>query len=266
MSEGARAQNIRAVRLTTGDDVGISAVYYPVAADSAPAVLLVHGFATNRDQWGTFPTLLQQNGIAALAIDLRGHGESTRQITAQGPQLIDYHKFTAANFQDMLLDINAAIDWLSEQPGINKQRIAIAGGSVGANIALRYTLFNNDLAAEVLLSPGVNYKDVRTDDAMQKLGPMPLRIVVSRNDSFAFESAKRLMEIRETAVHPSDTNELVVCTGNLHGANMLTGVKNLPVILLEWLKQVLLNVAPQPAPPPIPTTNAPASTVMPPAK
>jgi len=80
---GATAQNVRTLRLTTPDNVGISAAYYSVTNDPAPAVLLVHGFTTNRDDWGTFPMLLQLNGIAALTFDLRGHGESNRKMTAQ---------------------------------------------------------------------------------------------------------------------------------------------------------------------------------------
>jgi pimeloyl-ACP methyl ester carboxylesterase len=262
---GAHGQNIRAIRLTSPDDVAISGDYYPVSADLAPAVLLVHSFATNRDEWGTFPVLLQQNGIAVLAVDLRGHGESTRQITAKGPQLIDHRKFITADFQDMLLDINKAVDWLSEQPGINKQRIAIIGSSVGANLALRYTLFNDELAAEVLLSPGLDYKGIRTDDVMGKLGPMPLRIVVSQFDPFAFPSATRLMEIRKEAGHTTDSNELIVCSGSLHGGKMLSGVKNLPVKLLDWLKFVLLDI-PLPPPPAPPPPAPPPATSAPPVK
>ena len=262
------AQTVRTIRLTTADDVGISAAYYPVAGDSAPAVVLLHGLATNRDEWSGFASLLQRNGIAALAIDLRGHGESTRRLTAQGPELVDYHKFTPHDFQDMLLDVNAATDWLcsTNQPGINKNRIGIVGANLGANIALRYTMFNEDLAALVLLSPGLNYKDVRTDDAMQKLGAVPLRIAVSQYDAFAFESSKRLIEIRKETGHASDTNALIICTGNLHGANMLKGVKDLPTILLDWLKQVLLGAAPEPPPAPKPSTNTPPTKTPTPAK
>ena len=260
------AQTVRTVRLTTADEVGISAAYYPVAGDSAPAVVLLHGFATNRDEWSGFASLLQRNGIAALAIDLRGHGESTRRLTAQGPELLDYHKFTPRDFQDMLLDVNVATDWLLDQPGIDKHRVGIVGASLGANIALRYTMFNEDLATLVLLSPGLNYKDVRTDDAMQKLGAVPLRIAVSQHDAFAFESSKRLIEIRKETGHASDTNALIICTGNLHGANMLKGVKDLPTILLDWLKQVLLGVAPEPSPAPTPSTNTPPTKTPTPAK
>jgi len=255
----ADAQVRRPLRLTTADDVGISAVYYPVTSASAPAVLLLHGFARTRDEWGTFPSTLQRNGIAVLAIDFRGHGESTRRLTAAGPELVDYHNFTPRDFQDMLLDVEAAMDWLLDQPATDKHHIAIIGGSLGANVALRYALFNEDLAALVLFSPGITYKDLRTDDVMQKLGPLPLRIAVSRNDPFAFESCKRLIDIRKDAGHTTDTNELIICTGNLHGADMLKGVKDLPTIMVDWLRQTLLGEPPAEAAVPPPPAKAPAS-------
>ena len=60
-------------------------------------------------------------------------------------------------------------------------------------------------------------------------------------------------QIRKEAGHATDTNELIVCTGNLHGADMLKGVKDLPTILIDWLRQTLLGERPTEAtvtPPP----------------
>ena len=269
----APAQNVRTLRLTTADEAAISAAYYPVASEPAPAVLLLHGFATNRDDWGTFPSLLQLNGIAVLAVDLRGHGESNRKMTPGGPAVLDYHSFAAQDFQDMLLDVNASIDWLMDQPGTDKKRIGIVGSSLGANLALRYAMFNNELAALVLLSPGLQYKEVRTDNAMVKVASMPMRIVVSRDDLFAFESCKHLTEIRQEAGYPAATNDLLVCTGNLHGAPMLRGVKDLPVLLVNWLKQTFKIPGPSPAeelpakaPEPPPAAGPPSQQAPTPAK
>jgi dienelactone hydrolase len=230
------AQTVRTVRLSTPDDVGIAASYYPPATNSAPAVLLLHGLGTNRDEWTTFAPLLQHLGYAALAIDFRGHGESTRRLTADGPQLIDYQNFTPRDYQDLLLDTDTAFNWLAKQPGVDPHRIAIAGSALGANLALRYAAFNEDAAAFLLLSPALVYEGVRADDVIGKVGERPLKIVVSRDDGFAFESSKKLMELRKSA---GGTNELIVCTGFVRGAALLTGVKDLPGITLAWLRQAL---------------------------
>ena len=255
------AQNLRAIRLMTADDVGIAAAYYPVVAARAPALLLIHGFGQSRDEWNALAPLLQRNGIAVLTLDLRGHGQSTRRLTARGPQLVDHHNFTTQDYQALLLDVNAAMDWLLEQPGIDPKRIGLIGAGIGANLALRYAMVKEDLAALVLLSPGINYRGLRTDDAIKKVGNIPLRMVVSIDDMFAFESTKRLMEVRKEEGH-ADPKQLIVCTGNLFGTELIKGVKDLPAQLIPWLRQAMLGETPEtetpaaPAPKPVPAPPA----------
>lgn len=245
------AQNIKTLRLMTADDVSISAAYYPVAAEQAPALLLIHGFGQSRDEWNAFAPLLQRNGIAVLSLDLRGHGQSNRRVTARGPQLVDFNNFTAADYPAMLLDVNAGMDWLLEQPGINPKRIGLIGAGIGANLALRYATVNEDIAALLLLSPGINYRGIRTDDAIKKLGPIPLRIVVAQQDAFAYETAKVLVQTRQDNGR-ADGKELIVCSGDLFGTALIKGVKELPVHIIPWLRQVLLGETPEAEPPPSP--------------
>jgi dienelactone hydrolase len=257
----AFAQATQTVRLNTTDNVEIIGTYYPTDQPHAPAVLLIHSILRNRSVWTDFATLLQHNGIAALAIDLRGHGDSTRKLTPDGPVKIDMRELTGHDYQDMLLDLEAAIDWLQARPEIDPKRIALIGESLGANIALRYAAINEDLSAVAVFSPGLNYRGVRTDDVIRQLGPAPFHIFVSQNDAFAFESSKRLIAIRVEIGIDSATNELTVCTGSLHGSEMLKSVRNLPQITLSWLKEAFAGV-PAPAantPPPAPSgnTNAP---------
>jgi dienelactone hydrolase len=257
---GAFAQTTRTVRLTTTDDVGIIATYYPSDRDSAPAVLLLHDLNRNRSDWNDFALLLQRNGIAALAIDFRGHGDSSRKLTAAGAVELKLQEFTERDLQSMQLDVEAAIDWLQAQSEIDKKHIALIGSSFGGNIALRYASLNEDLAGVAALSPGLNYRGIRTDDVIGKLGAMPLQIYVAHEDAFAFESANRLMELRRELGVATTNRELMVCTGNLHGTAMLQGVKDFPQILLQWCRQVLSNDhTASPAPPPAPAASpAPA--------
>jgi len=233
------AQANRVVRLTTADDVGIYAAFYPPQTNPAPAVLLLHSLGKSRDEWALLAPLLQQVGFAVLAIDFRGHGESTRRVTARGLQSVDFNSFTSRDYAALLLDVNVAFDWLADQPGVDARRIGIAGSSLGANLALRYAVVNDEIAALLLLSPGLVYHEIRTDDVIGKTGSRPLRIVVSRDDPFAFESAKRLVELRNAGGPSTRSNELTVCTGFLHGAAMLTGVKDLTGVVVAWLRQAL---------------------------
>ena len=91
----------------------------------------------------------------------------------------------------------------------------------------------------ILLSPGIFYRDLRTDDVITRYGKRPLRIVVGREDTFPFESSKKLIALRQQAGQSVESNELLACTGNLHGAAMLTGVTELPSVVFAWLDRIL---------------------------
>ena len=258
----AGADNVRVTKLVTRDDLELAAAYYPVATNSAAAVLLLHGYGKSREEWGPVAPLFQMNGIAVLALDLRGHGESTRRLSANGVETVDYHNFSPKNYRDMLLDINQAYDWLASQPGIDAHRIAVVGSSIGANLALRYAAFNDEVAGLILLSPGIFYRNLRTDDAITHFGKRPLCIVASEDDKYALESSKYLIDLRRRAGQAVVSNELVTCSGNLHGAAMLTGVKNLSGVVFGWLEHILSLPPSQPVPDPVSsvtTTNLPPS-------
>lgn len=255
-------QTSHAVHLRTTDGVGIAGTWYPVNQTPAPAVLLVHSVERDRKVWASFAATLQKNGLAALAIDLRGYGESTRKQTANGSETLDPRDFTARDYQDMLLDVEAAVDWLQAQPGIDGKHIALIGESFGANIVLRYAAINPDIAAVVALSPGLTYRGVRTDDIISQIHT-PLRLVVSEYDPFAFESCKRLVEIQKEAGLTPATNAPTICTGNLHGAEMLLGVRHLPQIIITWLKTAFTH---PPAASTPPVTAAPSENRPVPAK
>jgi len=247
----------RPARFATTDNVAIAGSFYEPARGPSPAVILLHSLGRSRSQWNQFAPTLQRNGIAALAIDLRGHGESTRRVTSGGELELAFAGFKPSDYEDMQFDVDAAVNWLTQHPGVDSRRVAIIGSSVSANVALRYATVNDDLAALILFSPGIAYKGLRADEAMEQLRAMPLRIVTAAGDSFAYESSKRLSEIRREAGRTRDADEFWVCGGNAHGADLLVSVKNLPQVTLGWLEHVLLG-KPLPA--------RPADAPVPPAK
>jgi pimeloyl-ACP methyl ester carboxylesterase len=265
IAPAARADRARTLFLQTPDDVGLAAAYYPASGDNtlSPAAVFLHALGGSRDEWGSLPLLLQHNGIAVLNFDFRGHGESRRRLTADGPQLVDHQTFTALDFQKLLLDINTVVDWLEDQPGIDKRRIVLIGSSLGANLAVRYAIENDDLAGLILFSPGLAYKDVRIDDVFPQMRRLPLRVVVSVRDTFAYESSRRLLDARRQNGRARDFKELIACSGQQHGTEQLRVVKELPVVLIRWLRQLFFTegveeTAPS-LPPPTVTTNAPAA-------
>jgi len=116
----------REVRIAAGDVTLAATLHFPPgAARPCPAVVQLHGSApTSRsDQRFFYTTVCLRSGLAVLAYDKRGCGESTGTFT----------RFTvdgsAALFDELARDAASAHAWLRGQPGIDPARVGLVGGS-----------------------------------------------------------------------------------------------------------------------------------------
>src|SRR5918993_3937174 len=73
-----RAASSQRVTLRADDGVVLAATWYEPSSRPAPAVILVHMLQRSRRDYEALASRLAADGIGALAIDLRGHGESQR--------------------------------------------------------------------------------------------------------------------------------------------------------------------------------------------
>ncbi|HKU16281.1 MAG TPA: alpha/beta fold hydrolase [Steroidobacteraceae bacterium] len=106
-----------------------------------PAVVIVHGSeADSAVDYYSDPYIYAANGFAALAFDKRGTGES------QGKYLQNFHVLSD--------DVVAAVRWLRTQPGIDGERIHLAGFSQGGWIAPLAALKDGNIRS-VLVGYGV---------------------------------------------------------------------------------------------------------------
>jgi pimeloyl-ACP methyl ester carboxylesterase len=69
--------SIRNVSIRGHGGVNLVGDEYHPAHRVGPAVILLHGGAQTRHSWGQVPTRLAADGFLTLAVDLRGHGESS---------------------------------------------------------------------------------------------------------------------------------------------------------------------------------------------
>jgi pimeloyl-ACP methyl ester carboxylesterase len=234
----------------TEDGVSIAGTYYfPLIRENAgsvqnetssvlPAAILLHMLGKDRNSWGGFPETLAQKGFAVLAIDLRGHGESV----VQNGKPISYQSFSSEDFNKMPLDVKAAKRLLSESgssnstikngPTVDPNRIAIVGASIGANVAVNYAASDSTVSGVVLLSPGLDYRGVRTSEAV-KLVKSPILIIAAKGDSIAGDGPQRLCaEIR------CDENFQVYQGSTEHGTELLADNALTPPssqVIITWL-------------------------------
>lgn len=127
---GDAPDGFESVSFTTEDNVNIAAWYK--AAENGAAVLLIHGSNGSRESVRQYAAMLSEHGYGVLAIDLRGHGESTGAANALGWQCGG--------------DIKAAVRFLRDK-GI--ESIGALGISLGGEVLLRACSDNLKISAAV---------------------------------------------------------------------------------------------------------------------
>jgi dienelactone hydrolase len=109
-------------------------------AQRPPAVVLVHGFSSDRVNSSALARRLAQNGYGVLAIDVRGHGENRNPFSENG-------------LRD---DLHTAVEYLQHSSLVDGSRIVVMGHSMGAGATLDYAAHDPSLKGSVMISGGLN--------------------------------------------------------------------------------------------------------------
>ena len=182
--------------LITDDGVKIIGIYKK-NPESKKAVLLLHMMPATKESWEEFSNLLNENGFSTLAIDLRGHGESTTQEIKGEKKELDYKYFSPQEHQESILDVKSASEFL-EKENFSLENQYLVGASIGANLALDFASLHPEIKKIVLLSPGLDYQGLKTDAFIKKLNKdQKILAVASENDYYSYNSVKKLKEIAE---------------------------------------------------------------------
>ena len=205
------------VSFSTADGVTIAATWYEPPS-RGPAVILVHMLQRSRHDFEALAIRLSSEGIGTLAIDLRGHGES------QGSY--------GASFAPMVADITAARRFLATRTEV-VGRVGMLGASLGANLSALAAADDPSIASLVLLSPSLDYRGLRIEAAMRKLGPRPVLMVVSDDDAYATRTARDLEK-------GTKGREVIHLAAAGHGSVMLERDPSLADALVDWFRRTLL--------------------------
>lgn len=208
------------VSFPTKDGIKIVGDFFDVK--STKSVLLLHILPGNRQDFNEFAEILYQNGYNVLNIDERGHGESEAWPGEMG----SWQEFTQADYDKTIYDVEAAASWLSNR--ILETDLAIIGGSIGANLALLYGAKAQPKIV-IALSPGLNYKGVKTEIASRNFR-QNLLLVASKDDNYSFESCERLFEISAAT-----TKEFIKYEDAGHGTRMFNSEPELKQKILDFL-------------------------------
>jgi len=216
------------ITYTTFDGVKIVGDWYPAPITSG-VVVLMHTMPTTRKIMAPFAQVLAKHNVGSLAIDFRGHGESTQ--TDDG-DILDYQKFNDSQHQQYLIDAIGAVDWLKSK-NYSEGQIMMVGASIGANIAIWMLEQNPALAGAVMLSPGI-YRGI---DAVESATHAKFHQALwaagsDSDDTEAYETAKELIEQADV-----NRKKFVPYKNAGHGIHLFTSDPKLMEDLAAWIQE-----------------------------
>lgn len=233
----------RVIDLKSPDGTVLKATYF-AAAKRGPGVLLFHQSNRTRQSWLDLARQLAAVGINALAVDIRGYGESggTRKEANQP--------------QKQQADLETAFQFLVSQPAMQRDVMGAAGtGWLGVDNSVQTArLHPNDIKSLVLISgetlrPGIEF--------LHQAPQIPELFVVADSDEYPpTVEAMLLLYARSSSpsrklIHYSASQEApwlwyetsdpskVPATGN-HGTDLFKSHADLPGILVQWFVNTLI--------------------------
>ncbi len=215
----------------TEDGVQIIGDYIEIVKE-APTALLLHMMPVTRVSWRAFAEKLRQAGFSSLAIDFRGHGDSIRKFEARSTkyETLDYKKFTDREQQEKILDVRGAIEWLEKDRGVSRDHVVIVGASIGANLALQCMTEEPTIKRGVLLSPGLDYRGVKTDIFVRRLNSnQKVLLIASYDDEYSSQTIRELNRLNSAQTELREFSDLG------HGTDMFRHKPELMDQVVKWL-------------------------------
>lgn len=180
----------------------------PCGGAPRPAVVLAHQMCRDRAEWRApghdWVAALGRRGVATLAIDLRGHGTSRRWPDGSEHDLCAEAKDLAVStrwesrairplYAAMVEDLRAAVAWARSEG--RSPAVALVGASIGANAALVVAADDPDVAAVVALSPGLDYRGIKTEAPARALGSRPVVLEAAEDDGRGADAVRELARV-----------------------------------------------------------------------
>ena len=209
---GADAAAQRRVTFRAEDGATLTGAYYEPSQRPAPGIVLLPMLRRSHADWDAAASQLSDAGFAVVALDYRG----SEELGAYA------------------LDVRAAKAFLRERPEVIAARIGIAGASIGANLAVLDAADDPGVLSIALLSPGSDYKGLRTEAAMKKFGARPALLAGSTKDPYSARTIRHLTTIG------TGLREVRLTDAIAHGTVLVSRDAELIPALVDWFKRTLL--------------------------
>jgi len=200
------------ISFQTEDGVTIVATLRRAPVRGAAAVVLAHQLSSTRAEWdAVVERLSAPPGMTTLAIDLRGHGESTA-----GPDgALDWQSFEPSDYEAMAKDITAAVTFLRADERSRPNRVAVVGASIGSTAALLAAVADPSIGAVALVSPGRAYRGIDAITPASQLATRPLLTIAAQGETASVQAAQDMARV-------APAGRYVASAGSTHGVRQFS--------------------------------------------
>lgn len=197
---------------------------------SAKLVILFHQLSSNRNEWHDLRLALQDETEATvLAMDLRGHGQSTKR----GNETLDWQDFTNSDWAELPSDVADVVAYAKGRSDLSPSALGLAGSSIGSSGVLIDAATDPSIGAIVLLSPGLDYRGLQTTQPMIDYGDRPALLVASDGD------ARSASAVTSLAGENGSATPIIYTGSSEHGVSMAEANPELLTTFADWFRDEL---------------------------
>lgn len=205
----------------------IHATVYPAEKAPQTAILLLPMLDHTRDSYPqSFIGQLHEEipDAMVVAMDMRGHGESTNLGT--------WESFDSAQFKDMRTDILNTMDYIDENyPSVDNYYVV--GASMGSTAAILAGAMDNDIEKIAMISPGMEYMDVSIETAADDYVHR-LLLAAASGDTYSADSVYEIESISSSQITKK------IYGGSGHGTDLFEATEDesepLADVITDFLK------------------------------
>lgn len=230
---GARPKDLPApeqVGINTRDGVTLRATFYASnLGKKAIPVILLHGWQRNREDVKQIALMLQREGMAVVAPDLRGHGLSKNIQIGNRFEELDLTRFRNLDFDRFVdQDLESIKRFLMRKNNdgeLNIELLTIIACDFSAVAALNFAAKDwswptlpgikqgQDVRGLVLVSPSRSFRGFTANAALQHpavRNQLSIMIIAGQDDRDSFSDSRRIFNTLEKARPklPTDPEEL----------------------------------------------------------
>ena len=164
-------------------------------APKFPLVILLHEAGEDHSVWQDFSEILCSYDFAVFAMDLRGYGYSIYDFRwgKNRPQ----NMFYVGEFLKYPDDVALLVRQLFAKQGarLDSTKLGIIGAELGANTAMLFAASEPKVKFAGLISPGLEYHDLRIAPAVKDFGDRPLFIATASKDIYSMQTCEMLSDV-----------------------------------------------------------------------